>query len=333
MSASSKKKLRKEQEAAKMTEKQLAAQKEARKNSLYTTAFVVVMVAVLAIAIFVGVRQTITTSGIREKNTVALTVGEHEINSVEMNYFFMDAVNDFYSNYGSYAAMFGLDLTKPLNEQFVDEEAGLTWADDFMASAKDNAASIYAMADAAEAAGFTLPEADREALETSLESLDLYATMYGHPDADSYLKAMFGNGASKKTYAAYCEKQALASAYYANYAESLTYEDADLRAAEAENYNAFSSYSFNSYYLAASRFLAGGTTDADGNTTYSDAENAAAAAAAKEAAESLAAADIKTAADLEDQRVILGFLSTIALTSSKCSSTPLRFMATNFKIC
>ena len=299
MSASSKKKLRKEQEAAKMTEKQLAAQKEAKKNSLYTTLFVVVMAAILVIAIAVGVTQIVTTSGIREKNTTALTVGEHELNSVEMNYFFMDAVNNFYGNYGSYAAMFGLDVTKPLNEQFVDEEAGLTWADDFMTSAKDNAASIYAMADAAEAAGFTLPEADREALETSLESLDLYATMYGHPDADSYLKAMFGNGASKKTYAAYCEKQALASAYYANYAESLTYEDADLRAAEAENYNAFSSYSFNSYYLAASRFLTGGTTDADGNTTYSDAENAAAAAAAKEAAESLAAADIKSAADLD----------------------------------
>ena len=299
MSASSKKKLRKEQEAAKMTEKQLAAQKEAKKNSLYTTAFVVVMVAVLAIAIFVGVRQTITTTGIREKNTVALTVGEHKINSVEMNYFYMDAVNNFYSNYGSYAAMFGLDLSKPLNEQFVDEEAGLTWADDFMTSAKESAASIYAMADAAEAAGFTLPEADKETLNTNMETLDLYAAMYGYNDADTYLKAMYGNGASKKTYAAYCEKQALASAYYANYAETLTYEDADLRAAEAENYNAFSSYSFNSYYLAASRFLTGGTTDADGNTTYSDEENAAAAAAAEEAAKALSGSDIKTAADLD----------------------------------
>ena len=107
MSASSKKKLRKEQEAAKMTEKQLAAQKEAKKTSLYTTGFVAVMVVILVIAVFIGVRQTITTTGIREKNTVALTVGEHEINSVEMNYFYMDAVNNFYSNYGSYASITG----------------------------------------------------------------------------------------------------------------------------------------------------------------------------------------------------------------------------------
>ena len=48
--------------------------------------------------------------------------------------------------------MFGLDLSKPLNEQFVEEEAGTTWADDFMTSAKDSAASIYALADAANAA-------------------------------------------------------------------------------------------------------------------------------------------------------------------------------------
>ena len=299
MSASSKKKLRKEQEAAKMTEKQLIAQKEAKKTSLYTTAFVVVMVAILAIAIVVGAKQTITAGGFREKNTTALTVGNHELNSVEMNYFFMDAVNNFYSNYGSYASMFGLDLTKPLNEQVVDEAAGTTWADDFLTQAKDSAASIYALADAAKAAGFSLPEEEKAALEEQLSGLDLYATMYGYGDADAYLKAMYGNGASKKTYQAYCELQALASAYYNHYADSLTYDDAALREAEAENFNAYSSYSYNTYYLAASRFLEGGTTAEDGTVTYSDEEKAASVAAAKEAAEALTGKDIKTAADLD----------------------------------
>ena len=299
MSASSKKKLRKEQEAAKLTEKQLTAQKEAKKNHLYTSLFVVVMAVILVIALVVGVKQTIANSGIREKNTTALTVGGHELNSVEMNYFFMDAVNNFYSNYGSYASMFGLDVTKPLNEQFVDEEAGLTWADDFMTSAKDSAASTYAMVDAAAAAGFSLPEEDRAELESQLASLDLYATMYGYSNADAYLKAMYGTGASRKTYESYCEKQMLASAFYNNYAESLTYEDADLRAAEAENFGAYSSYSYNSYYLATSRFLTGGTTDSEGNTTYSDEEKAASVAAAEAAAKALTGKEITDAAALD----------------------------------
>ena len=299
MSASSKKKLRKEQEAAKLTEKQLNAQKEAKKNNLYTTLFVVAMAVILVIAVTVGVKQTISTSGIREKNTVALTVGDHELNSIEMNYFFMDAVNNFYSSYGSYASMFGLDVTKPLNEQFVDEESGLTWADAFMTSAKESAASTYALADAAEAAGFTLPEAEQKAVAENMNSLDLYAAMYGYGSADKYLKAMYGVGASKESFENYNRLQALASAYYNHYADSLTYEDADLRAAEAENFGAFSSYSFNTYYLAASRFLTGGTTDADGNTTYTDEEKAASVAAAEEAAKALTGAEITDAAALD----------------------------------
>ena len=299
MSASSKKKLRKEQEAAKLTEKQLTAQKEAKKNSLYTTAFVVVMAAILVIALVVGVTQTISTSGIREKNTTAMTVGEHEINSVEMNYFFMDAVNNFYSSYGSYAAMFGLDVTKPLNEQLVDEETGTTWADDFIESAKSTAASVYALADAAKAAGFTMPEETRQSVEDNLATLDLYATMYGYSSADAYLQAMYGKGASKASYTAYNELQALASAYYNHYSESLTYGDADLRAKEAENFNAYASFSYNYYYLAASRFLTGGTTDAEGNTTYTDEETAASVAAAEEAAKALTAEEITDAASFD----------------------------------
>ena len=299
MSASSKKKLRKEQEAAKMTEKQQAAQKEAKKTNLYTAAFVVVMAVLLVVAIVVGVNQTITSSGIREKNTTALTVGDHEISNAELNYFYMDAVNNFYSSYGSYAAMFGLDVTTPLNEQVVDEESGLTWADDFLASAKDTAIAAYAMADAAEAAGYTLSEEDLTSIDNNMSTLDIYATMYGYADGEAYLKAIYGNGATKESYTEYNKLRTLADSYYNYYAESLTYEDADLRAAEAENFNAYSSYSFNSYYLAASKFLTGGTTDEEGNTTYTEEEKAASVAAAEEAAKRLTAEEIDSVEALD----------------------------------
>ena len=287
MSASSKKKLRREQEAAKMTEKQLSAQKEAIKTKRITVAFVAVMAVILAVALVVGVSQTITNTGIREKSTTALTLGSNELSNAELNYFYMDAVNNFYTSYGSYASMFGLDVTLPLNEQVVDEETGLTWADDFLATAKENAAAMYAMAEAAEAAGYVLPEEEAEAIESQLDSLDLYATMYGYADAGQYLKAVYGNGATLESYREYSLRNALASSYYNYYSESLSYEDTDLRAKEAENFNAYSSFSFNSYYMATSKFLTGGTTDEEGNTTYTAEEEAAAAEAAKEAAETL----------------------------------------------
>ncbi len=299
MSASNKKKLRKEQESAKLTEKQLAAQKEAKKTKLYTAAFVIVMVAILAVAIVVGVFHTITNSGIREKNTVALTVGDHEISNAELNYFYMDAVNNFYSSYGSYASMFGLDTTKPLNEQVVDETTGKTWADDFLDSAKESVKAVYAMADAAEAAGFSLTEEQLQNIESNVSMLEIYATSYGYSSTNSYLKANYGNGASEESYLEYCRLTSLADAYYTEYTESLTYTDEDLRAKEAENFDAYSSYTYNTYYLAASRFLEGGTTDSEGNTTYSDEETAASVTAAEEAANSLAEGEYASAEDFD----------------------------------
>ena len=299
MSASSKKKLRKEAETVKLTEKQQAAQREAKKLNLYTTLFVVVMVAILVIAVTVGVKQFITTSGVQEKNTVAMTIGDHEINSVEMNYFYMDAVNTFYSQYGSYATMFGLDPSLPLNEQVVDEATGLTWADDFLASAKDTAVAAYAMKDAADAAGYTLPEEKRSALEEDLASLDLYATMYGYSSADAYLKAFYGNGANTDSYAEYSELRLLADSYYNYYAESLSYDAAALDAAEAEKPGTYSSYSYNAYYVTASKFLEGGTTDSEGNTTYTEEETAASVAAAEEATKALTAEEIDSVEALD----------------------------------
>lgn len=302
MSSSSKKKLRKEQEAAKLTEKQRNAQKEARKTNLYTIAFVVVMAIVLVVAIEVGVSQAVTNSGVRERKTVAMTVNDHKISNAELNYFYMDSINSFYSSYGSYASFMGMDLAAPLNEQVIDEETGTTWADNFLETAKSNAKAYHALADAAEAAGFTLSEEDQASVDSTMSNLSLYATLYGYSDADAFLKAQYGHGANEENYRAYIELCSLADAYYSHYSESLTYTDAELRDADSEAYDA---YTYNTYYLSVSKFLEGGTTAEDGTTTYSDEERAAAAAAAEEAVKSLTAQDLPTVADLDAAIVAL----------------------------
>ena len=316
MSASNKKKLRREQEAAKMTEKQLAAQQEAKKTNAMTAAFVVVMAAILVIALVVGVTQTISAKGIREKGTIALTVGEHKLNSVEMNYFFMDAVNNFYSQYGSYASLFGLDMTKPLNEQVVDETTGLTWADDFYNSAKSDAATVYALADAAAAAGYALPEDEAKSVEDELATLSLYATMYGYSGADQYLKAIYGNGADEKTYMEYNKLRALASSYYNHYADSLTYDEAALAAAEAEDPMAYNAYSYNSYFLSVSRFQEEGT------------DEQAAAEAAKAAAESLL--KVKNVAELDEAIAALAVNEGTSASSTVYKDTAYGSVNSNF---
>ena len=299
MSASNKKKLRKELDADKLTEKQRSAQAEAKKVNLYTAAFIFVMAVLLVVALVVGVRQTVVNTGFLAKRTTALTIGDQALNNVEFNYYYMDAVNNFYSNYGSYATMFGLDPTKPLNEQISDAETGKTWADDFLESAKTSAQAVYALNNAANAEGFTLPEADQTVVDTTMNNLNAYAVLSGFPDAKAYVQAIYGKGADLDTYRAYLERTALAQAYQDHYAQSLTYTDEDLRQAEAENFNAYSSYSYNTYYLAASRFLTGGTKNEDDTVTYSDEEKAAAVAAAEEAAKALTGKDINSVEALD----------------------------------
>ncbi len=288
MSASSKKKLRNEQQTAKMTEKQVAEQKEAKKLTLYTTIFVVVLAVMVVFAIAIGVTRSISNSGVRERNTVALTVGDHEISNAELSYFYMSAINNFNSNYGNYAAMMGLDTSKPLDEQVINNDTGLTWADDFLNTAKDNARSVYAMADAAEAAGFTLSEDELAEIDTSISNMKMYATLYGYSSTKDFLKAQYGSGATEESYKQYVTVNTLANAYYNSYSSSLTYTDADLRAAESENYDKYSSFTYNTYYLAASKFQAEDDEDSDK-----------AVKAAEEAANSLIGEDVATVADFD----------------------------------
>ena len=318
MSASSKKKLRKEKEAVQMTEKQLAAQKEAKKLNLYTGIFVAVVALFLVIAIVVGVTQAISNSGIREKNTIAATVGEHEISNAELSYFYIDTINNFYSQYGSYASLFGLDVTTALDQQISDESTGETWADYFINSAVESARSIYALNDAANAAGYTMSEEEAATIDSNIATMQMYAMLYGYEDVDTYLKAMYGKGASEKSYRSYMEMSVLADSYYTAYGESLTYDDAALRAAEAENYNAYSSFTYNYYYLATSKFLEGGTTDEEGNTTYSDEEKAASVAAAEEAANSLIGEEITTVEELDAAIAALSINAETTAASTLC---------------
>ena len=288
MSASSKKKLRNEQQTAKMTEKQVAEQKEAKKLTLYTTIFVVVLAVMVVFAIAIGVTRSISNSGVRERNTVALTVGDHEISNAELSYFYMSAINNFNSNYGNYAAMMGLDTSKPLDEQVINNDTGLTWADDFLNTAKDNARSVYAMADAAKAAGFTLSEDELAEIDTSISNMKMYATLYGYSSTKDFLKAQYGSGATEESYKQYVTVNTLANAYYNSYSSSLTYTDADLRAAESENYDKYSSFTYNTYYLAASKFQAEDEDNSDK-----------AVKAAEKAANSLIGEDVATVADFD----------------------------------
>ena len=110
---------------------------------------------------------------------------------------------------------------------------------------------------------------------------------------------MYGNGASVDGYRHFLEMNALAQEYQTFYSDSLTFPEAQIRELDSSNPNAFNSYSFHSYYLAATRFLTGGTQGTDGTTTYTDEEKSASVKAAEEAAKELAAQSYASAEELD----------------------------------
>ena len=297
MSASNKKKL--SGSSQKLTEKHIAEHKQNQEVKMYTIAFTVVMAVVLVIAIVFGSMQVISNSGVRERKTIAYTVGDHQLTSAELNYFFTDGVNNFANQYGPYASIFGLDPNKPLNEQIANEEKGTTWADDFMDTAKESAKSVYTLSDEAKAQGYALSEDEQNMVNSIVDNLDSYAKLNGMGSAKTYLKAVYGNGATLETYRAYLENSMLADSYQAHYAEGLTYEDADIREYEKDRYDEYSSFSYYQYSLSAQSFLEGGTKDDEGNVTYSQEEKELSVKACEAAAKALTGEDIKTSQDLD----------------------------------
>lgn len=149
MSASHKKQLRKEQNAAQMTEKQRAEQKESRKLRIYTILFAAAIVLMVCFAIGIAVFN----SGMIERNSTAATVGTSKISPVELNYYYVDYINEYTNQWGNYISLTGLDPTKPLNEQVYNQETGETWADSFLSLATQKMQHVYATYQAAIAEG------------------------------------------------------------------------------------------------------------------------------------------------------------------------------------
>ncbi len=293
MSASDKKKLRKEQTAAAMTEKQRNEKKKQNKQKAYTITFVVAMV--LIVAIFVTSALKAPVKNLQIQMSTALTVNDHEIKGPEFNYFYVDAIRNFcsdFSSYGSYASMFmqmyGFNPAATVGSQVMDEKTGQTWADYFTTTAVASAKWTYTMYDEAIANDFVLTEEQEKSIADAEKAMRENATK-GGISADKYVQNIYGSTASMDAYLKYYRLTAVSTAYASKYYEGLTFKDTELREHEKDKYFDYSSYFYAVYTVSVNEYLTGGTkvTGDDGKVTtvYSDEE--------KEAAAKLALADAK----------------------------------------
>lgn len=296
MSASDKKKLRKEQVAAAKTEKQRKQKAEEKKLKIYTIVFVVALALIVALAAFVLLKENYTQSGKAEKKTIAAAIGTEELTTVDVSYYYTDALNNMYNNiynsgndfYAQYYQMQGLDMTGDLTKQ-TNTETNDTWANYFLDMALESAQNDYVLAAAAKKDNFTLPEEEVKHIDEELVNLESVAVMSGYGNGESYLKTFYGRGATLETYREYLTRSSLAAAYYNHYYETkLVYTENDLREFEkTKGAETFNSYNYKECYLSYTDFLEGGTKGEDGKMTYTEEENNAARMKMKLAAEKL----------------------------------------------
>ncbi len=300
MSASDKKKLRKELNPAALTEKQQTEKKEQKKMKTYTLTFVIAMALVLVIVLTSVLQMPVT--NLLKANTVAVKVGNHELDAAQFDYFYYDAISEFYSlaeknGFSSYPDLYfqiyyNFIPSQPLEDQKLPgNEEGKTWADYFIESATEQARWTYALYDLAIENKHTMTESELKTVESAAAYMELYATFSGASSTDAYVKSIYGSSATLDGYVAYNEICSMAQSYARKTYEGFDFKDEDIRARDEKNPGKYSSYSWLSYSINVNSYLKGGekVTGEDGKVTtvYSDEEKAAALAAAKADAEAL----------------------------------------------
>lgn len=227
-------------------------------SNIFKRAAAVLMALAIAASMAACVKDN---AGGKEQQTQAVTVGTHTLSAVELNYFFVDAVVEWYNFNANYAYLMGFDPTKPLSQQIISSATGETWADSFLNTALDNIRSTYALYDMAIANGFQLSAADQAQIDAHIQEMEdviayyseLYQSMgytYPYSTVDDYLLIAYGAGSSMDTYLKYYEVCTVSNAYYYDYFDSLTYNDITLRQYEADKYAKYNSYSYAVYYVA-----------------------------------------------------------------------------------
>ena len=181
-------------------EEALRQQRTARYSAIAGVVVVLIVVAVLATKIY---------GGYQDKHGTYVTVGEHEVQRAEYEYYYYSSINSLYSYYGNYLSYMGLDLSQPLDQQtYMDD---MTWKDYFDQQAVEQLKQVYALTEEAEAAGF---EYDAAAdVDDAVESLE---TSAGDADmtVSEYVKASYGSLATLDNVKSFVEKSSIATAYY-----------------------------------------------------------------------------------------------------------------------
>jgi hypothetical protein len=201
----------------------------------------------------------------------AATLGDQDITVPIFNYYYMNAINTFYSQYSSLISYVGLDTSKPLDEQDcnMSEDAG-TWADYFMSQAESSVTTYYNVYKCALDDGYKVSDDDQKVIDYAVSTIKSTAEEQGYDSADDYLATYYGKGCDLDNYTQFVTVQQVVSSYYKAYVDTIKFTDEEISAKYEEDHSAFDGVAFYVYSTAASSYEAAtDSTEATTETTDS----------------------------------------------------------------
>lgn len=166
-------------------------------------------------------------------NIVVATMGQEQLTNRELQLYYWMQVYDFLDYYGSYAAYFGLDTTKPLDEQELEE--GQTWQQYFLQTAIENWQTYTALRVQAQENGYEIDESYRELLEKLEEEMQTSATKAGFETIDAMIADEMGAGTGFAEYYAYLNTYYHGYSWFDHCYTEMTPTEAEIEAYFTEN--------------------------------------------------------------------------------------------------
>lgn len=166
----------------------------------------------------------------KEKDTVVATMGDYKLTNGQLQVYYWMEVIDFLNRYGSYASMYGLDYTKPLDQQ-INQETGLTWQQYFLENALSTWHHDHALFLEAEAAGYQMEKEYQDYLDKLYETMQADATKGGYASVDEMIRNDWGAGADFQSYLYYMTRY-----YKGNLFFNAHYQDVPVTDVEIEDY-------------------------------------------------------------------------------------------------
>lgn len=228
--------------------------------------------------VYSKISYTVTDQEVTDnRELVVATVADRELTLGVLQIYYWMSIYGFLNEYGAYASYFGLDLSKPLDQQQCPQGEG-TWQQYFLDSAVDTWHTYQCLVLQGEAENSPMdPELQKE-LDDLQTNLETSAKQGGYESVQQMLQTDIGPGITYEDYYGYLSVYSTGYSHYMHRCDTMEITDDMIEAYFNENEAALaeSKVTKDSGKVVDVRHILiapqGGTQAEDGTTTYSDAE-------------------------------------------------------------